>query len=218
MFDRDNPLINGFCQRSPRNMRDMIIILGIGSQQQRFDAVVNTHGNAWRRLGLKAGFLTNAKKQEGAAFTLENQQEIYDKAISCLSLKGRTVVQLEDRKVHIDNIDLELMKVFLEIPQLGLAKAGFCCQLFTGRIGCIDVHNLNRLKIDPKVLEFDKSVKSEETRNKRIAAYVDACRKRKCRWLWDSWCNFLAKRWPNNWRDGDHVSLVHYECLLGGQL
>ena len=73
MFDRDNPLINGFCQRSPRNMRDMIIILGIGSQQQRFDAVVNTHGNAWRRLGLKAGFLTNAKKQECAALTLKKQ-------------------------------------------------------------------------------------------------------------------------------------------------
>ena len=110
--------------------------------------------------------------------------------------------------------DAELMDAFLQVPGLGLAKAGFCCQLFAGRVGCIDVHNLRRLNIAPSVLNLSKKVKPD-TKRKKIDAYIEACKKRRCAWLWDSWCNLIAKKDPKRWADGDHVSMVHYDYLVG---
>ena len=98
------------------------------------------------------------------------------------------------------------MHVFLRVEGLGLAKAGFCCQLFAGCVGCIDVHNLRRLSIPVTVLKLNKNA-SDVTKQKRIETYVDACSQRRCRWLWNSWCNLIAKKQPERWRDGEHVSL-----------
>ena len=49
---------------------------------------------------------------------------------------------------------------------------------------------------------------------KKIEAYVDACRQRRSAWLWDSWCNLIAKKQPNKWVDGDAVSQVHMDYLV----
>jgi len=109
--------------------------------------------------------------------------------------------------------DSELMQAFLQVPGLGLAKAGFCCQLFAGRVGCIDVHNLRRLNIASSVLTLNKSA-TDETKRKKIDAYISACKARRTSWLWDSWCKLIAKKDPKRWVDGDHVSAVHYDYLI----
>jgi len=103
--------------------------------------------------------------------------------------------------------------VLTDVPGLGMVKAGFVMQMMFGRVGCIDVHNLRRLDIAPSVLTMSKKVKPD-TRKKKIEAYIDACKKRRCSWLWDSWCNLIAKKDPKRWTDGEHVSMVHYEYLV----
>ena len=95
---------------------------------------------------------------------------------------------------------------------MGLAKAGFCCQLFAGRVGCIDVHNLRRLSIPESVLKFSKKLKPE-SQVKKIEAYVDACRQRRSVRLWNSWCELIAKKQPDKWKDGIQVSKVHLDYL-----
>ena len=68
-----------------------------------------------------------------------------------------------------------LMKIFLKIDGLGIAKAGFVCQLVSGLVGCMDVHNIKTYGIDPKSLVLNKNLTSKrgiENNEKKIKQYM----------------------------------------------
>lgn len=111
-----------------------------------------------------------------------------------------------------DERALSLMNVFLQIDGLGLAKAGFVCQLTAGLVGCIDVHNIRMYNIPKKDLSFSKSIKSKALKDKKISNYVSVCHAIGTENLWDTWCSFLATK-SKKFEDGFHVSKVHYDFL-----
>ena len=111
-----------------------------------------------------------------------------------------------------DDRALSLMNVFLQIDGLGLAKAGFVCQLTAGLVGCIDIHNIRIYNIPQKDLAFSKTIKSKTLRNKKISNYISACHTIGTESLWDTWCCSLATK-TKRFEDGFHVSKVHYDFL-----
>jgi hypothetical protein len=190
-FKTVNPKINEHCQQSPDNNADMVMMVVLSIQQPWH--AVGVQMRDYKALGADSRFVWGNKRKT-FDWLQEHKQQLYRDAM--------------DAKT-----DSELMQAFLQVPGLGLAKAGFCCQLFAGRVGCIDVHNLRRLNIASSVLTLNKSA-TDETKRKKIDAYISACKARRTSWLWDSWCKLIAKKDPNRWIDGDHVSAVHYDYLI----
>ena len=176
----------------------MIMMAVLSIQQPWHNVGVQMYD--YKDKGLGSRFVWGNKRKT-LLWLATNGEQLYYEAIECLEFTGK-------------KRSLALMNVFLQVPGLGLAKAGFCCQLFAGCVGCIDVHNLRRLSIPATVLTLDKKA-SDVTKQKRIETYVDACSQRRCSWLWNSWCDLIAKKEPNRWRDGEHVSSVHFEYLTG---
>ena len=197
-FAQHNPLINRYAQEGWENLVRMIMMAVLSIQQPWHNVGVQMYD--YKDKGLGSRFVWGNKRKTLLWLTT-NGEQLYYEAIECLEFTGK-------------KRSLALMNVFLQVPGLGLAKAGFCCQLFAGCVGCIDVHNLRRLSIPATVLTLDKKA-SDVTKQKRIETYVDACSQRRCSWLWNSWCDLIAKKEPNRWRDGEHVSSVHFEYLTG---
>jgi len=190
-FKTVNPKINAYAQTSADNLQDLVMMVVLSIQQPWH--AVGDQMRDYKALGAESRFVWGNKRKT-FEWLQEHKEALYRDAIDAKN-------------------DTELMEAFLQVPGLGLAKAGFCCQLFAGRVGCIDVHNLRRLNIAPSVLVFDKKTKPE-TQRKKIEAYISACKSRRTSWLWDTWCNLIAKKDPKRWVDSDHVSAVHYEYLV----
>ena len=112
---------------------------------------------------------------------------------------------------------MSLMKIFLRVDGLGMAKAGFMCQLTAGLVGCMDSHNLKMYNLDAKdfvLAKNPKTIKSLDANVKKIRNYVQICNEYGTENLWNSWCSFLATK-STKWRDANHVSEVHYSYLMG---
>lgn len=190
-FKTVNPKINEHCQQCPDNNADMVMMVVLSIQQPWH--AVGVQMRDYKALGADSRFVWGNKRKT-FDWLQEHKEALYRDAMDAKS-------------------DNELMQAFLQVPGLGLAKAGFCCQLFAGRVGCIDVHNLRRLNISASVLSLDKKCQPD-TKRKKIDAYISACKSRRTSWLWDSWCKLIAKKDPKRWVDGDHVSAVHYDYLI----
>ena len=110
---------------------------------------------------------------------------------------------------HLNPIDK--VKAFLEIPGLGIPKAGFCVQLLYGQSGCLDVHNLRRAGLDAKVFRTPTSTAALTDRLVAYHAVIDSMGGTGS--LWDSWCILVAARYPKIWKSAEHVSAYHCQCL-----
>ncbi len=116
-----------------------------------------------------------------------------------------------------DSKAMSLMKIFLRVDGLGMAKAGFLCQLTAGLVGCMDSHNLKMYNLDAKdfvLAKNPKTIKSLDANVKKIRNYIQICNEYGTENLWNSWCSFLATK-STKWRDANHVSEVHYSYLIG---
>ncbi len=107
-----------------------------------------------------------------------------------------------------------LLAVFLQVPGLGLVKAGFACQMFAGLVGCLDTHNITLYGVPLSSLRYNKKA-HVKTQTKKIANYVALCESLGgCAWLWSRWCDYKASLIPHNWIDGGFsVSMLHIEAL-----
>ena len=115
---------------------------------------------------------------------------------------------------------MSLMKIFLRVNGLGMAKAGFMCQLSAGLVGCMDSHNMKMYNLNAKdfvLLKNPKTVKGLDANVKKIRNYIQICNEYGTKNLWNSWCSFLATK-STKWRDANHVSEVHYSYLIGEKL
>ena len=108
--------------------------------------------------------------------------------------------------------DAERLLLITTCPGLGLPKAGFVLQLCTGKTGCLDSHNIKRFGL--KASAFSISGASQATRLKKAQKYVETCQRHGgSESLWDSWCDYVAKRHPKLWNDGEQVSKAHCQSF-----
>ena len=113
--------------------------------------------------------------------------------------------------------DYDLIREFLKVPGLGLPKAGFLAQLVVGTAGCLDMHNIERFDLEPKVWIIrprkDAAAQVREIDDK-IAMYlklIELCGGSEK--LWDEWCEHLNDR-VGTFHNAEDVSRRHYIYLL----
>jgi hypothetical protein len=200
MYKKHATEIQKFAQQSANNLESVIVMVVLSIQQN------------WSSVG---GQLKDVKQNgEGSRYLWGN------KALTYKYLQKRKVFMYSQFMATINsNKDdhekaLSLMKIFLRVPGLGLAKAGFVCQLTAGLVGCIDTHNIRMYGIDEKLLKLPTSLKSETLKKNRIEKYINICHNLGTEALWDKWCTYLATK-NTHWVDANHVSEVHLTYLKG---
>ena len=188
-FMEHNPRINEFMQGSAEQMQFGIMMVAL-SIQQRWSSV-GEQMKSYKAGGGSSRFVWGNKRKTHD-WLEENRDDLY------VAVMGES----DPEKILLS---------FLECPGLGLAKAGFCCQLMFGFGGCMDTHNLQRFGIKP--IAWSNNLK-QATKEKKAKEYLHQCIYHGgCEELWNSWCYMIAQNYPNDFADGEHVSAVHLTYL-----
>lgn len=104
--------------------------------------------------------------------------------------------------------NVERLKYVLEIPHIGIVKAGFILQLTRGESGCLDRHNLKALGLAPRT--FARTSVSTEALTRRLQLYLATCESLGTpAQLWDAWCKLIALKYPRQFVDAEDVSRCH---------
>jgi hypothetical protein len=101
-----------------------------------------------------------------------------------------------------------LIDVLIDIPGIGLAKAGFIAQIVYGVSGCIDTHNLVRFGIPARRFTPSLAQLTTKRRAKLITEYnetVEHCGGTEQ--LWDDWCAYVSQ--VQGYGTADEVSAMH---------
>jgi hypothetical protein len=193
MFSTHQKQISKFAKQSPDNTARVALVVMLSIQQQ------------WNQIGkqtldVKANSVTSkylfGSKRKGWEYILANKKNLHT------TIFNKTI-PLADK----------LLKV-ASIPGIGLVKAGFVLQLCIGKVGCLDVHNLKRFGLSASAFKLGK-VKYPTALGK-AELYIKLCEDLGgCKYLWDSWCDLLAEKYPTKYKDGQQVSRLHVEyCML----
>jgi len=203
MYNIHGIQVQNYAQQSADNMADVTLMtvlsirqpwLNIGSQ------IIDVRTNKASAKSLWGG------KKKTYQYLQANKYMMY----------GQMMAVINSSKTDASK-SMSLMKIFLRVDGLGVAKAGFMCQLTAGLVGCMDSHNIKMYNLDAKdfaLAKNPKTVKGLEANNKKIRNYIQICHEYGTENLWNSWCSFLATKSPK-WRDANHVSEVHYTYLIG---
>ena len=198
MYNIHAKAVQDYSRLSSDNLSDVILMVVLSIQQPWY-AVGNQLKDV-KKLGRDSRFIWGNKIK--TFDSLQSKKDfIYSQYLAVLNSSKSD-----------DDRALSLMNVFLQIDGLGLAKAGFVCQLTAGLVGCIDVHNIRMYNIPQKDLAFSKSIKSKALKNKKISNYISVCHTIGTENLWDTWCLSLATK-KNKFKNGYHVSKVHIDFL-----
>ena len=198
MYNIHAKAVQDYSRLSSDNLSDVILMVVLSIQQPWY--AVGDQLKDVKRWGIGSKFIWG-NKIKTYNFLMSRKDFIYSQYLAVLNSS-----KSDDDKA------LSLMNVFLQIDGLGLAKAGFVCQLTAGLVGCIDVHNIRMYNIPKKDLAFSKSIKSKALRDKKISNYISVCHTIGTESLWDTWCCSLATK-TKRFEDGFHVSKVHYDFL-----
>ena len=202
MYQRDATKVQQFAQSSPYKMGLVITMVSLSIQQNWLS--VGEQMASVVAQGARSRFLWGSKGKL-YAYLEDNMEQIYADTMDILVSD-----RLDDDKAEA------LMQVFLRIDGLGLPKAGFCCQLIGGLVGCMDIHNIRRSGLDSKTLALAKNPKGDKakaTNLRKIRDYIRVCHEYGTEELWNDWCDHLATK-SKRWDNGSHVSEVHYSYLL----
>ena len=154
--------------------------------------------------GFKSRFLKNKQKAKGLKYAMDNQVKLF------------WAVQ-ELKKQSLNDVDtvVKAVRLFNDIPGIGMVKASFICQMLGFNVACLDVHNLNRLGLDVKDVTLPKSL-TDKTKLKKIKAYVHLTQKQGTVYWWNSWCDYVAKKGGANklLPTGEDVSAFHVGCVV----
>lgn len=138
-----------------------------------------------------------------------NSKYIWGFKNQCFDWLNVNATNLQANALEAMHNPVDLVDVFMDVPGLGLAKAGFCAQLFANQVGCLDYLNLKLYGMTEIVCP--KGLTSK-TRRIKIAQYVEQCAA--CGTspeLWANWCNEIGKR--KSWPNGNAVSRVHVNLI-----
>ena len=203
MFNTHCKAVQEYSQRNANNMADTVLMVGLSIQQN------------WLSVGEQMADV-RANKLD-SKFLWGNKIKTYEYLMSNKHKMFAQVKAVINSGKSYDEKAFSLMTIFLRVDGLGLPKAGFCCQLIAGMVGCMDVHNIKMYNVDPKMLKLNpkpKTLKAMEANDQRTRTYIDLCHAYGCDNLWNSWCENLATK-SNRWQDANHVSEVHYSYLIG---
>jgi hypothetical protein len=101
----------------------------------------------------------------------------------------------------------------MKVPNLGMVKAAFVCQMLGMNVACLDSHNIKRLGLTPSAVKVDAKLKPEKKRAK-VLAYIELCQKEGTEYWWNTWCNHVAGNSANRrLNSGDLVSAYHVEAV-----
>ena len=199
MYNIHGTAIQSFSQQSADNLADVILMVALSIQQN------------WSTVGYQ---MKDVKAVGGdSRFLWGNKKKTYNYLQARKDfMYGQFMAVVNSKKSEADKA-ATLMRIFLRVPGLGLAKAGFVCQLTAGLVGCIDTHNIRMYGIDEKHLKLSNTLKSEDLRRSKIQQYITICHSIGTEQLWNNWCNFLGDR-DRSWNNGFEVSEAHYNYLV----
>jgi hypothetical protein len=164
-------------------------------------------------------------KAEGLKYAIDNDAWLYGKAMHIADQHG------------YDSIEgiTEAILLFMNVPNLGMVKASFVCQMLGFNVSCLDSHNLKRLGMNANFTKVPATM-SDAGKRKKIAKYIELCqrpigvglgfsqalieyaRSHSCdyntEYWWNSWCDYVAGNQANrSLVTGDIVSRFHVECV-----
>ena len=209
MFKDINPRINEYMQLSPIGMQDgiMFVVLSIKTPFH----TMKTQMLDYKQNGLDSKYVWGFKK-DTLKYLMEHSGELYDDLMELWLTPKKELGGTADTK------DAAMMMRLMEVPGLGMVKAGFVMQMMFGRVGCMDVHNTRRFyKVDSKDVQISAGVRKDSTKFRKIIGYVQLCKgNRSTSKLWDSWCEQLVWKPCNRGRfaDGNAVSQFHLQALV----
>jgi hypothetical protein len=102
----------------------------------------------------------------------------------------------------------------IQIPSIGMVKAGFIAQMCGFNVACLDRHNVREFGLNERMLTLSKSLKPA-LKLKKCKTYTQLCQKKGAEFYWDYWCNFVADRGGMNKTldTGDKVSRYHVDAI-----
>ena len=114
-----------------------------------------------------------------------------------------------------DDVERALL-ILINVPSLGIVKAGFVAQCLGFEVACIDSHNLDRLGLPRTALRLPKSA-SKKLKRKRVKDYIKLCfTTGGAEYWWNSWCEYVADKGTNRKLEtANDVSAYHYFALVG---
>ena len=197
--------VQQYAQVSASNLSDVTLMTVLSIRQPWLNIGTQMIDVRTNKLGAKAlwGF-----KKDTYIYLESNKHKMY----------AQMMAVINSNKTDASKA-MSLMNIFLRVNGLGMAKAGFMCQLTAGLVGCMDSHNLKMYNLDAKdfvLAKNPKTIKSLDANVKKIRNYIQICNEYGTENLWNSWCSFLATK-STKWRDANHVSEVHYSYLMGEQ-
>ena len=196
MYRSDNSYIKDFCQASAKNLAHCHA--GVQITIQMNTEMLDGINTDFKKNGTKIAVFNWKQKKNAVQHFNAKKEYYYNNMIKILkSKKG----DIPDR----------ILKLFLEVEGLGLAKASFLAQLATGHkaFACLDSNNLIWHKIDPKITLYNKQLKSESVKANKRRQYFDVVKKlgggEK---LWNDWCIGVAEK-SKKFKSGMEVSRKH---------
>ena len=192
MFTTHQKAIGRWGRKSPDNT-SWIIAMVLLSIQQHWDQIGNQLIDL-KENGLDCKYLFGSKRS-GWDYVVANKKELHE-------------------AIYSRNLPMaEKLMVLASIPNIDLIKAGFVLQLCIGKVGCLDVHNLRRFGL--KKQAFKTYGLKYDTALGKAKLYIKVCKDLGgCEYLWNSWCDLLAEKYPNKYKNGQHVSRLHKDYVM----
>ena len=196
MFEKHQPAIQEFCLKSDANAERLFLLVLLSIRQpfhrmqEQFKSVA-TYG--WQESPALFGW-----KREGFRYVKENISDLRQILANTPSGFG----------------DVEALLNLTKIPGISLVKGGFCLQLGSGSVGCLDTHNVQRFGLNENAFRISSNA-SDKLKKAKGLAYLEACWKHGgCEDLWNTWCEYVSNR-NKFWVDANHVSEYHAQTILG---
>jgi len=187
LFAKHQPLIAAHA-KSPQGFAD-VVTFAIATQNQHFYRVGAMLDTLWTEGLDKVKALTGNQKR-GIVYAHTHTQRYVD-------------------IVHNRQLTpIEVFKALLEIPNIGIVKAGFILQLVLGTFGCLDRHNLKTAGLDSKA--FSRTPANTEALTQKLQVYAATCYAiGTSAQLYNSWCRLIALKYPKHFADAYEVSRLH---------
>lgn len=201
MFEEHQPQIGRFARQSPVNMAKVYTFVLATVQQSLHSTPAIMEDIALR--GIESRYLWGFKA-DAYEFLTENMNAVYETSMS----------------LYLNHADpevarSELLRYFAGLPGLGLVKGGFMVQLCFGYVGCLDTHNIAIFELND--YEFKSSrFKSGKTKTQKklVKSYLSLVDKiGGCDFLWDNWCRYVARKYPERYKSAVCVSRLHVEAI-----
>jgi len=203
MYQRDCTMISNHAMSSPDGLRD-VGEFTICTVNMPLSRVLDMRRDV-RAQGLSSKWLS-ATKREGFAY-LEAEAGNLWSALHMIAKHCGKDTELGSTQA----VDL-----LMQIPGVGMVKAGFIAQMCGFEVACLDRHNIRALGMSEDALRINKKLK-QETRLKKIQDYVSLCRASGgSEYWWDTWCNYVADKGGMNKSlpTGDAVSAYHVTAVM----